>query len=710
MDLDRIADRRPLPSSTTRPFPAVRVSPDTLPSTRRIPRLIVGPPKGSPPAETPAPLVAAEPVSSRFPGLDGLRAVAVLAVVLFHLDPTLLPGGFLGVDLFFVISGFLITSLLTREILATERIRLGRFYWRRARRLLPAALLLIAVVSAACLLLWRDELATLRGSVLSSLGYVTNWWLISDHQSYFVASGRPPMLEHLWSLAIEEQYYIVWSLVLLGVARLLTRRGPLSPVRLSRVLVPLAVVAAGASTAWMAVLAVRSDLPYGGSVSRVYFGSDTHSMGLLLGSAVGVLAATRAGRPRAAATRPAWLIAVGRTGADLLGLLALGYLCYQFRTLSEFSPGLYRGGFLAFDALALFVIGLAVRQRGQLGRLLDLAPLRWLGARSYALYLWHWPVFVVTRPGLDVHGPAWLINVARLVIVVVLADLSYRFVEVPMRRGRRRRPRPERRTRTGRPVPLIVGGLAAITATLTLLVAASPLAHRPSHVAAGQPVVPPAASAGAIKPAGAANPIQTIHPTKPLAGSAKPSHASHAGPSPVRSTPAAHRAPVGRHSACPPVVAAARPSISAFGDSVLLGALPDLGLVSEHLSGDAVEGRQAYDVLNDVIADATQHTLAPIVLIHVGNNGIISPDQLKHTLTLLHDRQRVVLVNDRVPRDWESPNNQTIDAVAHRFGNVRLIDWHALSAGRSDWLYGDGIHLTPDGRAAYTQLVLAALK
>ena len=156
----------------------------------------------------------------RLGGLDGLRAVAVTAVVLFHLDPSLVPGGFLGVDVFFVISGFLITRLLLTELRRTGRLRLGEFYVRRARRLFPAVPCWPSSSSAASVFVWRDELATLRGNVLSSLGYVTNWWLILDHQSYFVSSGRPPMLQHLWSLAIEEQYYLVWPVVILGVSAL----------------------------------------------------------------------------------------------------------------------------------------------------------------------------------------------------------------------------------------------------------------------------------------------------------------------------------------------------------------------------------------------------------------------------------------------------------------------------------------------------------
>ncbi len=235
----------------------------------------------SAPADTaPIPLVALP----RLPGLDGLRAVAVAAVVIFHLDVSLAPGGFIGVDIFFVISGFLITRMLTYELVQTGRIRFAAFYVRRVRRLFPAAAVLVTVVVLACGLVWRDELATLPASALSSLAYVTNWWLIADHQSYFASVGRPPMLQHLWSLAIEEQFYLVWPPLLLAATWVGRRRSGQRPIL---PIVALALSLAAASTLVMTLIARAEDVPYGASTSRVYFGTDTHSMGLFLGAAAG---------------------------------------------------------------------------------------------------------------------------------------------------------------------------------------------------------------------------------------------------------------------------------------------------------------------------------------------------------------------------------------------------------------------------------------
>jgi peptidoglycan/LPS O-acetylase OafA/YrhL len=625
----------------------------------------------------------------RLGGLDGLRALAVAAVVLFHLDASLAPGGFLGVDLFFVISGFLITRLLLMEIDATGSIDLGRFYWRRARRLLPAMLALVGAVSVASELVWRDQLATLRGGALSSLGYVTNWWLVLDHQSYFVATGRPSMLQHLWSLAVEEQFYVVWSLALITVAAYCRRRRPGDA---PRVVARLALALGIASAAVMTVLALRSDLPYGGSTSRAYFGSDTHSSGLFLGAAAG---AWRVGRTRRAGRAPHWARCLP---TDLLGAAALALVVLEFLWGTEYAPGLYRGGFAEFAAVATIAVLCLSRAGSLLGRVIDVAPLRWIGERSYSIYLWHWPVIVVTRPGLDVHGPLLLVDVARAALIVALGAASYRFVESPLRHwaGRRRQPGSQRQPGSAR-APITLGAVlvaaGAISAAIVLVIAGSPLMAPHSAQAAGiAPLTTPRAASPTSVPSSAG-----VGPS--------------AGPTVAGTTSAAPAAPMSSAApaAAPPVPPppVGRPRISAFGDSVVLGAASALRGETDQLEMDAVEGRQANPILADINAAEAAGSLMPIVLIHIGDNGIISPSQLSDTLSALSDRTRVILMNTRVPRDWQDPNNAALSTAAARFPNVKLVDWLDLSGAQPGWLYSDGIHLTPDGSAAYAQIVIA---
>jgi peptidoglycan/LPS O-acetylase OafA/YrhL len=598
--------------------------------------------------------------AGHLPGLDGLRAIAVAAVVVFHLDVAALPGGFLGVDVFFVISGFLITRLLVGEAIATGRIDLGRFYRRRLRRLFPAVAVLIVAVMFAATWVWRDQLPTLRGSVLSSLGYGTNWWLVFDHQSYFASTGRPPMLQHLWSLAVEEQYYLLWSVlvVLLTGAWAASRRR--RGVRLTSV-VRAAVGLAVASAVAMGVLAALGNVPYGHDSSRIYFGTDTHSTGLLLGSAAGAWYVMHA--RRVSTSPPASTL---RT--DLIGTLALVVLGCAFLRLNEFGPMLYRGGFLALDLVVLAALCSVIRPGSVLGRWLETRPLTWVGKRSYSIYLWHWPVVVVSRTDLDVRGPALLVNAARVGVIVILAAASYRLVEEPFRRSEL--PRAFSLRLHHRLV-----GATGVLCTAILLVCSTPVhswlghdgrtraaAHRPTPSASGQ---------------------------RPAAGGAGPPP-STLGANPGQPVP---------HSDI---------TVSAFGDSVLLGAKPVLETAVHVQDFDAVEGRQAQGVLDDVLTAARDGSLAPVVVIHTGTNGVISPGQLSQTLSALHDRQRVVVLTDKVPRDWQNPNNDVLRRASQDNPNTRLLDWQVIAAEHPEWFWQDGIHLNPAGQAAYVTLIVAA--
>ena len=649
----------------------------------------------------------------RLRGLDGLRALAVLGVVVFHLDSGLAPGGFLGVDVFFVISGFLITRLIALEIIDTGTLRLRGFYARRARRLLPAVLGLLAAVVLGGWLIWPDQRPTLAGAVLSSLGYVTNWWLVLDNQSYFVSSGRPSMLQHLWSLAIEEQFYIIWSAALLLIALYLGRGGRrISGPRLARVVAPAALLLAIAGTAWTTMLAIRSDLPYGGSTSRVYFGTDTHSAGLFLGSMAGALAAATAMRTRfVPASRRG---AVGLASTDLLGALAIGVLAWQFLHLDEFRPSLYRGGFTVVAVLALIAVLCAVRRHSRLGNLLEFRPLRWVGERSYSIYLWHWPIAVVTRPGYDLQGHPAGLNLARLALILAVAHLSYRWIEQPVRSGRV----------SLRGLPQLARPRAALT-VLRLRVAVwmstTPQRWTPRLPrVSGMLGVGVAGAAAACLVMAVPTPPRSVPAALEVAGRssadvavvAAAAHLRAAAPSAAPTTPSVAPPPAAASPAAPPAPPPppAPPAISAYGDSVLLGAAPAIAPATARFDLDAVVGIQANKVLDAIMAARGAGALAPIVLIHTGNNGVISPSQFTSTLAALADRRRVIVVNDKLARDWQDVNNATIAAAAPQFANVTVIDWFALSTPHPEWFGPDGNHLNDAGRTAYASLVLDAAR
>ncbi|HYE88253.1 MAG TPA: acyltransferase, partial [Vicinamibacterales bacterium] len=355
---------------------------------------------------------APQPLSRQhLPALDGLRAVAVLAVLVYHADLKGAEGGFLGVDVFFVLSGFLITHLLLDEHTRTGAIGLYAFYMRRGRRLLPALYGVLLFVSLAAALFMPDVLLQVRDDLVWSLGYVANWWFIYSEQSYFEAWVRPPFLQHLWSLAIEEQFYMVWPLVVMAAMRWSGRRA----------VGGVALGGAVASTGWMALMAIQRDMP-AHDASRAYFGTDTHVMGLLIGATLAAFY-----DPRSVQARRRWLSSAGV--ASFVALLA------GFVWLSEHSPFLYRGGFALVSLLTAVVIYAATSTDSRLSRLLSSRVLRWIGDRSYGMYLWPWPVFLMTRPLVDVPFSGATNTLFRMAVTVIVAQVSYVMIETPFRRG-----------------------------------------------------------------------------------------------------------------------------------------------------------------------------------------------------------------------------------------------------------------------------------
>ena len=640
----------------------------------------------------------------RWSGLDGLRAVAVVAVVAFHFAPSALPGGFLGVDIFFVLSGYLITRMIATEFLRFGGLRFGNFYLRRARRLLPAlGVLLTATLAGAAF--WRDQMTTIRSATAAAAGYVSNWWLAFAHQSYFISAGRPSMLQHLWSLAVEEQFYLFWPLIAVAVLTVAPRRHKVPA------LAGVAAVLAAASALEMAWLAISENAPYAHDASRLYYGTDTHSMGLLLGATMGALAAGRAVQRPDEGTPSRWLpITDGMAAAAVLALLVI------VATVPESSPRLYRGGFLGVAALTAIGAAAVARRGSRLGRWLDNRPMRWLAARSYAIYLWHWPIAVITRPGIDVHWPSSAVLIVRVGATLVLADASYRFVELPIRTGG---------FRTGirggiQRVRRVVLGQAPVGAHLaTAALVGGVLVAGAVLVAGPAAVLSPVQRALAAEQGGRDLRLGTSLPTRrpPFPAGDSPSPAapttatSTPAPSTSRPEPTSSPTPSPHRSSTPAQHGPAPlPEISAFGDSVMLGARTYLNDRFPGGTMDAVEGRQPDPILADIEHDAAVGKLNPLVIIGVGDNGLITPDVLRQTLSALHQVPRVIVLNNRVGRYWESSNNQTIASIVPHYNNVRLLDWHALSASHPSWFYDDGIHLTPAGAIAYTRLIVSAAR
>ncbi|HEY5052205.1 MAG TPA: acyltransferase, partial [Solirubrobacterales bacterium] len=340
------------------------------------------------------------------PGIDALRALAVLAVFFYHAGVGWMPGGFLGVDLFFVISGYLITSLLLSEYRRGGHIRLGQFWLRRAKRLLPAVGVFIAVTMIVAAIVTPEDITQLRGDAVASLFYVANWHFIFAHQSYFDQFQRPSLFRHLWSLSVEEQFYLFWPLAFAGGMTLFGRRRLLIGV--------IAGALASVLLAWIL-------FDPGGDNSRLYYGTDTHAVGLLAGVALALVWSPLGVRRRSVGQLVGPVL-------DAIGVLTLGYIILSFLHVHDYDLGLYHGGYLTLAIVTAILLAVLAHPAARLGKLIGQPPMLWLGLRSYSFYLWHWPVLVLTRPGIDVDLPRGVLIPLQLGLVLVLADLSYRFV------------------------------------------------------------------------------------------------------------------------------------------------------------------------------------------------------------------------------------------------------------------------------------------
>lgn len=594
---------------------------------------------------------------SRLPGLDGLRGVAVLAVVGYHLNwGNFLPAGFLGVDIFFTVSGFIITALLLQEHAHSGRIDLGAFYLRRARRLFPAALVMLLVVVALTPLLQPAALPRLREDLPAAFFYLSNWWQIVAQQSYFEAIEQPRLLQHLWSLAVEEQYYLLWPLLAWWLLNQWGKTG----LGLTAGLIALV------STAWMAWLYVTQI--DGGDPSRVYLGTDTHLMGLLTGSAL-------------AAWWNPWKLrrhAMARDEAlNLAGTAALAALLWAMAKTHEGMAGLYQGGFLWVALLTGVVITAATREGTWVAWLLSTRVMLWLGARSYSLYLWHWPVVVWVRPtpqaeSLELVG----INALRLALTLVLAEASYRWVEKVWATGSGVQP-------WGR-------GMQVGTAALVLVNVG---------VLAFMPQLGPTAPNDAHRPVPLA--ASTAPPQKAQSNDPKTASA------PLDMAPSSPDTP--RPSSHPIGPGAAYQQVTLVGDSVLLGAGPYLLRRLPAARIEAKVGRQGSDGLKLVQSLREQAQLGDAAVIHLGTNGYLAEKQFRALLAQLADRKTVVVLNVYGARRWTGPNNELIARVSQDFDNVRLVDWHAMGQNNPSYFVQDGIHLSGSGIHAYYNQIRMAL-
>lgn len=635
------------------------------------------------------------PKSRYIPALDGLRTLAVVAVVLYHLNLTWAQGGLLGVTIFFVLSGYLITRLLINEVSKTGRIDLKSFWIRRIRRLFPAVVTVVVVTCALCTIFNHVMLTKMRPDILPSLLFFNNWWQIAQNVSYFNALGDPSPLTHFWSLAIEEQFYLIWPPLLFAMVSM-----HVSKPNTRRVVLGLAAVSALA----MMVLYNPAADP-----SRVYYGTDTRVFSLLLGAWMAfipdrdlapVRLAHRLGLNRLAGaakhgknaedkpgkkvdesadTAPAQPSALVRfwsspASIDVLGVVGLVGLAAMVALTNGYTAFQYRGGTLLCSILTLMVIAACVQPQGMVARALSAELLVWVGKRSYSIYLWHYPLLLLMNPVANISDTPWWQYILQVLVVVAVAECSYRFIETPFRKGAFGRTVSELREGTTTPANWVRAHIPVCAVCGVVLV-----------VALGGLVFVPDTSALSGEGAEILN---------KEAKNAKPQDQQAADDTDKDND----GFPDGSYD------------LLMIGDSVSLRAVDSFDGVFPHSHIDAEKGRQ-FDAGRTTFEGYIQQNLAgKIVVFALGTNGLVTDAQIDAIMADAGNQRTVVFVNTRSPQSWVGATNQAIANAATRYKNVRVIDWYGYSANRNDLFDGDGTHLSNAGVAEYLKLIHDAVK
>jgi peptidoglycan/LPS O-acetylase OafA/YrhL len=632
------------------------------------------------------------------PGLDGMRALAVVAVMIYHTNNGWLPGGFIGVEVFFVISGYLITLLLIGEHEKTGRIDLRQFWLRRARRLLPALFLMMALLMIYTAIFERDTLGKLRGDVLAGIGYITNWYQIWVGAGYTANLDFAP-LRHLWSLAVEEQFYLFWPLIMVGLMHLGRRRLP----EISRWLVVAALLIAVAmgllyhpgslGTAEVAPEAYWTVA--GRDVSKMdtlYLSTITRATGLLFGAAFAML-----WRPVAVMRGPLRNKGPALDLSAIGGLVGLGALAWFLHVQdgNHADPWLFRGGFIAVDLATLLVMAAVTHRGSNAGPVLGNPVLNWIGTRSYGLYLYHWPIYQIIR---GTAGKQLTVNefVAAMAVTVVITELSYRFVEMPIRRQQVGRWWDRiRDVRDAKPRQLIVaGGVGCVAIFGFAAVSMATAQLKQNEVAEGLGQVADGPSAGDLvtttTPALAATTTPQAAPTTTVAGVTPPS----AAPTTATTTTAL----------------AVSGAVYAFGDSVMEGARDTL--TARGIQVYTRTGEQIYNVTPVVEDLAASGGLPESVVIHLGTNDEFRGSQLDDLMTALSGVDNVVVLTLHAPDVvYAAGNNEQIRALDERYDNVTVIDWDVLVNDCVGECLADidQMHLSGDGVTMYVELIADAV-
>ncbi|GEA76132.1 acyltransferase [Latilactobacillus sakei] len=625
-------------------------------------------------------------------GFDGLRAIGVIGVILYHLMPYTFTGGYLGVPIFMVVSGYLITDLLVQEWEQNHWINLKSFYLRRVKRLYPGLLTMLFATGAYITLFERQMLHNLNQIIITNILYVYNWWQIGHGQSYFdrFANNESPFT-HLWTLSIEGQFYLLWPFVVVALIIGFKNKG-----RIARVLLGAGLV----SAIWMAILYHPNADP-----SRLYYGTDTRMFSILVGAALAFVWPSTALKQKII-PRQRWTL----DGIGLLSTITMLILMVKMNAESAF---VYRGGLFIFSLLICVLVAVVAHPGSDWNRLLTNPVFNWLGKRSYGIYLYQFPVMIFFEGVFkNVAAHPVLYPVIEVAIIFGLTELSYRFIEQPLAHypyqelGQRMRqfvkhPTLNRQSGLvfGMAIVFLVGLVGAIQAP-------------------GQPA--PDAHKSALAVNIQKNKKENDARNKALVEKAKAQNkqqkkAKSKAQADKEAEAAAQKHPVNQEYekyglTQVELQKAQSMPITAIGDSVLLDAGKTLQTLFPNMLVDASVGRQLNKSTPVVDSYAQKGALSDTVLISLGTNGSFTQAQLDEFMAAIGSQRKVFWLNAYVPtRPWQNDVNQMLKGAAKKYPNLTIINWYDQARKHGDWFYDDQVHPNPVGVKEYAAIVTKAL-
>lgn len=608
-------------------------------------------------------------------GFDGIRTLAVIGVILYHLLPTQMRGGYLGVPVFFVVSGYLITDLLRQEWDQNGRIAVKDFYVRRMKRLYPGMVVMLLLSAAYITLFQRNLLNNLRGVVVSSLLYVNNWWQINHGLSYFDRFGNESPFTHLWSLAVEGQNYLIWPLLFILLMKLVKNRGTIF-----KIVIGCSLLSALLLAIWYSP---------GADPTRVYYGTDTRLFSIWMGSALAFIwPSTHLKKeiPKKA-----------KRVLNLAGGLSFIGLVITFFVLDDHLSFVYYGGMLLVSLLCTILVAVTAHPGASLNRWLTNPLFSYIGKRSYGIYLYQFPVMIFYEAKIGNVGENVLLHtLIEIVLILLISELSYRFIENPLRKFHYKDTFRTVRSWFSKPVisrqkPWLLPGL------LVSLVALYGIATAPVNYVDAQQQQ--------LKENIAANKKAAEQTQKNANGSDTES----TGDNSSKATEAEQSVMEKYGLTEAQVKKAEELEITAFGDSVMLDATADLQEIFPKAVVDGDVGRQLYESPELIKALKEKDLLRDTVLIGLGTNGSFTETQFDNLMKEIGDR-KVYWINVRVPTQrWQNEVNSMLEKMAAKYDNMTLIDWYDLSNEHEEWFYEDRVHPNPDGMLQYCTLVSQAI-